>query len=214
MKKKFIYLFIYLFIFISCKEKVVRSFYESGKLRTETFTPKKGKNSDYKSYFENGKLHMEGSVLEDGSFTGFWTEYYSDGCIKWHGEFKDGFRMTYEEGEIPDYDQLKTSLESQSKKNIQLGKPFSFRIYIEGVHPDSYMVTFDFLGKIEYNVSDTANYPYVISAQQIQKYYDVTGRDTLDICIHYPDENKDVIIGNIVRCILVPIDTISGNISD
>lgn len=38
-------------------------------------------------------------------------------------------------------------------KYIEVGKPFQFRIYIDGIHPFRYITTVDFLEKIETDYS-------------------------------------------------------------
>ena len=123
-----------------------------------------------KAYYKDGRIESSGYVQPNGKYTGFWEEYYSDGQPKWKGYHKNGVLLISEDGRIPNYTQLKAFIEVKDNEYVEVGKPFQFRIYIEGIHPHLYIVTVNFLEKIE--TDHNSDYPYTYTL----------GEESLELC--------------------------------
>lgn len=67
--------------------------YENGEL-AERFIVSNDINHNVKyiSYHKNGNIREEG-YIHSGERIGFWKQYYSDGIIRWQGEYGNGIRV-------------------------------------------------------------------------------------------------------------------------
>ena len=71
-------------------------FHPNGKLRSLVKIVNGKKSGDFKEYYANGDLELEGQYDAEGKRTGVWKEYYESGKLrevygfqsdKWHGEY-------------------------------------------------------------------------------------------------------------------------------
>ena len=62
-------------------------------------------------YFKNGKLKAEGITNEKGRWMGHWKEYFSDGVLKWEGDFYDGKKIISKTNSWPDFTKSKGGLD-------------------------------------------------------------------------------------------------------
>ena len=71
-------------------------FHPNGKLRSLVHIVNGNKSGDFKEYYANGALELEGQYDAEGKRTGVWKEYYESGKLrevygfqsdKWHGEY-------------------------------------------------------------------------------------------------------------------------------
>jgi len=190
-KRKFVKIagvIVICFFAFACKEKVTKFYYNTGELYMERFDV--GKDSAYyydKSYYRNGQLKDKGYTLKDNKPQGHWMSFYSDGYLKWEGDFSNGYRVY----KNIDYTKLPVTVSSKDDSCITINKPFEFRIYIEGIHPEDYIVTKDILGEVK--VSDIYNddYPYtlVLTEKELDiiceyRTYPRVSRDSLIIAVH------------------------------
>ncbi len=150
MKKHLIlYSFISLVLFNCCNDKTTE-YYPNGQIKSETDSISVGQYRVIR-YYDNGKKQEEGkysSNLRDGE----WIEWYSNGSIRWQGEYVRG-KIQYN-----DDDGLlgtECSLEYDRKENyFPKGVPTPIRVKIKGVNPFdiSAITVFNGLGERSTNV--------------------------------------------------------------
>ena len=184
--QKVIIIFCVFFLLVGCKNKVERWYYDSGKLYAEREIFNKHKSYG-KSYYENGFLKDEGFLKDDSIPNGFWKEYYSDGTLKWRGEYNDG-HMVFWKDERPDYDTVYKRIDLRGNpEKLIVGEKYELRTYVEGIHPDFYQVAVGSSNcKIDQNIKNEDMYPDYIVAKDTGFVY---------IYLIFPDENDVIIAG-------------------
>lgn len=128
-------LFLYLLLFCGCTRKselINRDV--NGKLVDKFIVMHDSANRiKYLSYHSNGALKEEG-YLHYGVRTGIWKQYYSDGIIRWLGEYRNGKR----EGssiDTSEVDRIKILFKGFTKDN-----KYAFRfVSIDSISPDDLM---------------------------------------------------------------------------
>jgi hypothetical protein len=173
---KTVVLIVVFFFMLACREKVTRFYYDTGELQIERFDV--GKDSAYyyyKGYYKNGQLKDKGHTLENNISQGPWMMFYSNGHLKWKGNYSNGYRV-YKK---VDYSKLE-AIVSSNDPYISINKPFKFSIYIEGIHPEDYIVTKDIFGKVEVSDIYDDDYPYTLT---------LTKEEADSLCVKPTDPN-------------------------
>lgn len=130
MKKVNIYYFVMLtFFVISCGLKTEKFFFNSGEIKEERVYKKRNDTSSYAviNYYLNGQTKAKGNIIE-GKKNGIWEEYYSDGSVKWVGEYRYGTRIIKLVSSKP-------IIVFEDFKLVKDKKTY-LRIYLNGVHPE------------------------------------------------------------------------------
>ena len=167
-------LFLVCLVLISCKDKKLRlilKYYDTGKLLSKEVIIDKDSIYSYRTeYYKNGNIKNEGHFKaseNDTVATGLWKHYYSDGDLKWEGYYENGEPQSFKGNKIPDYDTVYAYIKVEGgQKYVTVNKPFVFRIYVDGVYPGTYYVTFGHRQNIDLNISgnytlsNDSDYPY------------------------------------------------------
>jgi hypothetical protein len=167
---KFVLLAV-VFVLLSCKDNVKKIWYDTGELLSEETVINKDSIYSVKTeYYKNGNKKAEDFYKIynlDTLIDGFSKRYYSDGSLKWQGYIKKGTVQISKDGTIPNYDALQSYIkEKDNQKEIELYRPFIFRIYVDEINPVFYKIitvlytpTKSFL-KIQNDLLYDDDYPY------------------------------------------------------
>jgi hypothetical protein len=141
----------------------------------------------YRNYYKSGQLKSEGNTLKSGALQGIWKYFYSDGQLKWKGQYKIGNRV-YDE---LNYDTLDAKLTPLGEKEVIPNEPFKFRIYVDKVHPYDYIVTKFFNGRVDISNIEDDDFPYTLTLTDEElQLCDKTNPnnicDTLLVMVHFP----------------------------
>ena len=89
--KKYILISFLIFILISCHQKKVKHYFDTGELKYEKYFASNDSSTFYvKEYYKNGILKQEGNIKKYNLPDGHWKEYYSDGVLKYECDYIDG----------------------------------------------------------------------------------------------------------------------------
>jgi hypothetical protein len=192
MKNKYVILLILIEILIACQPKTKKMYYKTGQLWVEqTLINKKQKIFYSRIYFPNGTLQREGYVFEGGRSEGHWKEYYSDGVLKWEGDYDHGQLVISKDGKWPDFTKMPAQVSIEGSPDIlKLGQSYKVRILMPQVHSSLYIVVDENKHKIPENKDDPEKYPYVITPN-------ATGK--IHYFILFPNKNGYFIMGNQMR---------------
>lgn len=165
-----IFNFIVVSFIISCNENLERNYYETGELLSEIKIINDSTKS-VKEYYRNGNLHWK-SFMINSEPNGYAEEYFEDGVLKWKGNFKDGIvEYKYIEDSIL-YKKNRSFIQTPKlKKIIRVGDTCKFRTYVEGIHPEHYLVDITNIAYISKNEDDYYMYPHVIIARDTGDLY-------------------------------------------
>ena len=175
-------------ILYSCQQNDTKKYYyKSGELWVEEKLVNKEKGIYYnKIYSKKGYLESEGYANNDAVPNGYRKEYYSDGRLRWRGNFKNGDK------DIPDsvWKNLigqRAGLEIEGHpKILKVGQRYKLRSYVEGVDTDTYVVAYSNYEKIGYNKEDPERYPFYIIPKKA---------GNMDILYLFPDDDGYIIKG-------------------
>jgi len=142
------------------------------------------------TYYKNGVVESEGTLLEDGRKDGAWKEYFSDGVLKWDGFISKGYIVIAEsEEKMRDFIRLPMRLEIKKTQGelLKVGKAYKIRTIVKGVHPSLYNVLVNSPNKIEENEEDPDRYPLVVTPKEAGKMY---------IIFVFPDKDGRLVLGH------------------
>lgn len=169
-------LIILLIILNSCGEKTKKVYYDNGELFYEKHSLPDNNDSIFytKEYYRNGNLKQEGLLRDDSIMEGHWKLYFSDGVLRWEGEYRNS-KIIHEKysknWKWVNMDQYfkGTEIEGNPKRLI-VGKTYNFRIDMPTVHPKLYIVV-----DVNFrNIKKTENYemfPYSFTPTKSGKYF-------------------------------------------
>jgi len=163
MKRFLFYTFILACAF-ACNSNVKKYYYDTGELKgVDKIISNDPFQSYYTEYYKNGKVSSEGywSVFQgDTVRNGFSKYYYSDGTLKWEGYVENGII-------IYDIDTIIIAARSQSPTPyIEIGKPFKFRIIVENMFPEDYILTIGRHGEYIPLSDFRDDFPYTVTVTE------------------------------------------------
>lgn len=121
----------------SCREEnaVEKVYFQTGELKEEI------ENIDntcsrIKTFDKKGNIKSVGKVC-NGKKEGFWTEFYSNGKIKWKGEYKNNIR-TYNNIVT---NELDCEIKFENKQDSLIAnKSYSLNVTIDLIHPNDVLI--------------------------------------------------------------------------
>lgn len=153
---------MYLF---ACNSNVEKYYYDTGELRLVFKTIS---NNPYRAYYT--KYHKNGQVAFEGYYSVFQGDtvgngiskyYYSDGTLKWEGYVENGIR-TYK---IDTTRAIAITWKSPSSY-IEIGKPFKFRLIIENIFPEDYVLRKGGYGEYILLSDFMDDFPYTVTVTE------------------------------------------------
>jgi hypothetical protein len=170
MKKKYV-IIILITLLISCHSKTHKHYYKTGELWYETQDINK-ELYYIKAYYQNGNVKEEGANGVGNHPQGHWKEYYSDGVLKWEGDYDQGQRIISKDGKWPDFTKIPSQISIEGSPEIlKLGQSYKVRILMPQVHSSLYVVVDENKHKIPENKEDPEKYPYIITPNIIGKVH-------------------------------------------
>jgi len=167
LKKSTLLLLIVLLIFNCDNTSIRKYYYDTGELSIIDSMVNKQDSVFYtKVYSKLGYLESEGLTKNEKPF-GLWTEYFSDGMIKWQGTFKNGLIS------IPlAIEKQFASIEVEgTPKILKVGQEYKLRTYVESVPPSFYAVVDSNFVFLDSNKVDPEKYPLIFTPQKAGKFY-------------------------------------------
>lgn len=156
---KYLFALISTLIFLSCKNNLGKTYYDTGELKEE-IREIDGKCVEIKTFTRFGKLLSTGRLC-DSLREGRWEEYYSDGVIKWRGEYHLGKRQ-YNDTIVGRSD-CNLSIK-ENPEYLKVGKKYHLRPGISNIHPNDLAVMIN-NGKIR-PFSDTNEYDFEMTPER------------------------------------------------
>jgi hypothetical protein len=172
-------------LFVSCKDNtIIKTYYDTGELRfIDSLMSEKDSISYIWEFYKDGVIKAEGKVNKNAHREGFWKEYYSDGALKWQGEFINGdiviandtltdLRLQFVQREpiyLTIYD-VENEIEKSEKEKLTINKKYKLRAYVEGVNSPMIIVTDGDFNKLSVNEEDPEKYPYYFIPQKNGKF--------------------------------------------
>lgn len=185
---------------ISCNDSTIK-YYSTGEVKSKIISVTDS-TSYFTEFYRNGNISKEGVLFNDSLYDGEWTEYYSDGTIKWIGEYNKGRRVIGSELDLiswKDNDlELHTDLE-HSKYN--LNDTCYFRIIINDVHPDYYEIciankmnkpNIELVNKLT-NIEEPLPFYFELKKEYIQ--YDKSNKPYIEMVIFFLNIDGQLIVG-------------------
>ncbi|MDR0863724.1 MAG: hypothetical protein LBO74_02175 [Candidatus Symbiothrix sp.] len=161
-----------LIITVSCKDKIIREFYDTGELLSE----KQYINDSiitFKEYYKNGNLGSEGHFVQENDSSHLpiehWKFYFSDGQLAWEGEFNRGEVVIPVDTPWLDLNPKTSTLNSylQVERSPALkGEDCNFRIVMPQVHSDFYLVMDSNFEEIPRNADIQSAFRYTIKPEK------------------------------------------------
>ena len=150
-------------------------------------------------YYPNGNIKSEGLCINKTYPHGRTIEYYNDGEVKWVGEFIRGQRVVSNHiDSIKTWNKKPWKLYTSSDvRHIRPGDSICFRVTVQDVHPEFYIVTICDTNRacqeVPYSVEHEGDFPYTIKLTPDVIHYD-GDRPYLDIAVFFEDENGTIIV--------------------
>lgn len=194
-------LYLVLFVLtISCSDTKTK-YYSTGEVKS-TIINMTDSTSHFTGFYRNGNISKEGILFNDSLYDGKWIEYYSDGTIKWIGEYNKGRRVIGSKLDFvswKDYNlELHTHLEL-SKYNVN--DTCYFRVIINDVHPDYYEIciankgnkpNIELVNKLT-NIEEPLPFYFELKKEYIQ--YEDANKPYIEMVIFFPNLDGQLVVG-------------------
>ena len=174
--KKYILISFSIFILISCYQKKVKRYYDTGELKYEKYFSSKDTNTFYvKEFYKNGVLKQEGNIIKHDLPDGHWKEYYSDGVLKYKCDYINGrakLQNLSQNGSWPNLDYISKNSKLEITGNIdtlKIGQQYKIRLLMNTVNPDSYIILDKNLEILKPNLEDPDRYPFIYTPTELGK---------------------------------------------
>ncbi|MHB9054876.1 MAG: hypothetical protein ACYC2P_01810 [Paludibacteraceae bacterium] len=185
MRNKSIIIVVLVLLLIGCNKFEKKYYYPSGKVMTviQLIDASEGKYYS-KFYDESGCLIIEGFVDSEGIPNGFRKEYYKDGRLKWRGNV-DSLGIVLPDSIWGNMQNYFSAIEIKNHPTTLLvNHEYDLRTYVEGIHPDVYLVTDSNYNKLPKSNDENFSYKFTPLKEGNIKIY-----------LIFPDSNGNIISG-------------------
>jgi MORN repeat variant len=164
--KKISILIIVTIVCFSCSQKE-KHYYDSGELWYEkTLINKDSCLFHIKAYYKNGKVKEEGNSIKlpksKGIFHGHWRNYFSDGVLRFEGDFDHGHLVALRPDKWPDYSKIPVGLQIEGNpKVLKVGKTYKMRLIMPSIYYTVCQFTNPHLQLMQKNPQDSDRYTYI-----------------------------------------------------
>jgi hypothetical protein len=204
MKTQILLLILIAFL-ASCKSKTKKYYYDSGELYYETTDIDTSKHLYHeKGYFKNGVVKAEGVTEEvikgKPLITGRWKEYFSDGVLRYEGDFDRGHLVAAKPNKWPDYAKLPTHLDIEGNpKVLKVGKTYKMRLIMPSIHYSVCRFTNSDLQLMQKNPQDSDRYTYIYTPR-------VVGTDHLYLIFPTKDTHKFIFAKSLTKLFVLEVE--------
>lgn len=167
-------------LIIGCNSNEYVEYYEDGNMKRIT-TILNDSCKKVTTYYNSQRLKEEGKICKNQK-DGEWFEFYEDGDLKWHGNYKQGTRI------LPE---LNSSIPCElyfkgNPDTLVTGQSYLFRFTYESLHPESFRLV-ALNAVIKYASTDTNNFTYKIMPTapgevHIIPYYRLPNGEQIEVC--------------------------------
>jgi hypothetical protein len=176
--KKYIFISFLIFFLISCHQKKVKRYYDTGELKYEKYFSSKDSNTFYvKEFYKNGVLKQEGNIKKYNLPVGHWKENYSDGVLKYECDYIDGkaqLQNLTQNGSWPNLEYISKNSKFEIVGNtdtLKIGHQYKLRLLMKNVCPEMYIILDKNLEILKQNQEDSDRYPFIYTPNELGKIY-------------------------------------------